>query len=599
MQNGWTKIVDNIQSDSIQYYGSDQEPNTVKPKQHQPLQQVEQVPASSSQTTFCPIGLKVKLLIGFSVVFSVVFAGAFYWFYNFTTYKTIARLRADMRSTLEGAIARIDEEELIALYQQGDPNEAGFSNDPRYFNQLAWFQTVHTIEPRAWLYSYIVAPASENRRAGAAAVNSDELEIVYLVDLWALHDPSKAAGFLESDVAGVAAHHVYRNNTLFQSEIYQDKWGEWMSASAPIGSVGEDAILVLGLDIEADYVSQVQQAIRQRVLIAYIITYAILFVLIYTLSEALTKRLSKLTQSAERISSGNFASLTQDRFPDELNRLAQVFEQMVNSIRNREQLIREGKQAEDEMRLALKEEREVNELKSRFVSMVSHELRTPLTILRTSLELLERYGNTVSLEKRQEYFQRSRISIAQMTQLLEDVLTIGRAEAGKLEFKPLDMDVVAFCRDIAHEIQVGMGMQHQIRFQSDRDSENAELDPNLLRSILTNLLSNAVKYSSPSSSIHFHLSFLEDWLVIEVTDSGIGIPQEDQALLFELFHRASNVSAIRGTGVGLAIVRQCVAHHRGRISFTSEEGEGTTFVIKLPRKVVYPGEWSSASVLRT
>lgn len=541
---------------------------------------------SIARTFARPVSLRVKLLVGFSVVFSLVFAGAFYWFYNFTTEKVIARLRADMRATLTGALTGVNVDELMGLYLEGNPDDEGFSDDPRYLNQLAWFETVHNIEPRAWLYSYAIGYSHKNRRAGPSAVQHGDLEIVYLVDLWSLYDPSKAARFLESDQAGIAARRVLRDGGMVESDLYEDKWGTWMSAFAPLKDQNGNVVAVLGLDIEAGYVQQLQRAIQRRVLIAFITTYSVFFVLIYVLSGILTRHLRELTQSAKQIGAGDYSlalSLTRgSTFPDELNTLAQVFEKMVENIRIREQLIREGKRAEDEMRIALAEERELNELKSRFVSMVSHELRTPLTVIRTSLELLERYGAIAPAEKRQKYYQRSRAAIETMNQLIEDVLMIGKAEAGMLEFQPLLLDLTQFCKELIEEIRLGVGHTHQVSFQCVGACGKAYLDPKLLRSILTNLLSNAIKYSAPGSTIEFELSCLSETASFKIRDQGIGIPQQDQPRLFQQFHRASNVNTIRGTGLGLAIVQQCVLHHQGEISFVSEEGVGTTFIVKLP-----------------
>lgn len=499
----------------------------------------------------------------------------------------MARLQLDMRHTLEGAMTGVNVEELVALYQDGTPNQVGFSDDPRYQKQLDWFETIHRIEPRAWLYSYVVAPSGQTRDRSHASARSQALEITYLVDLWSKYDLNKAAKFLESDIAGIAAYQVYYDGSIYESsDLYQDKWGNWLSAAAPLGRTSSGAIVVLGLDIEADYVLQVQQAIRNRVLISFVIAYSVLFVLLYVLSGILTNRLSRLTQSVQQIGLGNYAinlsSLSQTAYPDEMSTLANVFESMVDSIRIREQQIRAGKQTEYEMRLALQQEKELNELKSRFVSMVSHELRTPLTVIRTSLELLERYGHLASLAKRQEYFQRGRIAVETMTQLLEEVLIIGKAEANKLEFKPIAFSLEPFCYGIVEEIQLGIGVRHSIAVYCKNTDVLVTLDPTLLRSILTNLLTNAIKYSPDCSQVDFTLSCLEGDVVFEIRDQGIGIPLDDQPRLFELFHRAGNVSTIRGTGLGLAIVKQCVACHGGQITFTSEERVGTTFIVKLP-----------------
>jgi len=534
---------------------------------------------------FQPVSLRTKLLVGFSVVFTLVFSGAFYWFYSFTTDKVIARLRSDMRATLDGAAQGVDVDELMALYREGLPNESGFSDDPRYLELLAWFNTINSIEPRAWLYTYAVGTARYNRRVGSAAVTPDELEIVYLVDVWALHDPDKAANFLESDEAGIAARRVHLGGT-FESNIYQDKWGTWVSAFTPLRNQTGDVVAVLGLDVEASYVRQLQSAIQQRFVIAYIVTYSVFFVLIYLLSGMMTRNLRELTRSAEHISAGDYRRSVpierQSYFPDELDTLAQVFEEMVESIRIREQLIREGKRAQNEMQSALQEERELNELKSRFISMISHELRTPLTVIRTSLELLERYGHVASAEQQQKYYQRSRNAVEMMSQLIDDVLMVGKGESGGLEFTPVQMDVRQFCRELSAEIRQSIGNSHVLVFSSTGWHGQAYFDPKLLRSILNNLLSNAVKYSPAGSRIDFTLCCQDDMATFEVRDAGIGIPQDDQPRLFEMFHRASNVHAIRGTGLGLAIVRQCVVLHGGTITFTSQEGRGTCFTVALP-----------------
>ncbi len=522
------------------------------------------------------------------MVFSIVFAGVFYWFYNFTTDKITLRLRSDMRSTLEGAAAGVDVDELMALYAEGERNAEGFSDDPRYQNQLDWFEVVHSIEPRAWLYSGVVGIPDNLRRFGEPAVPPDRLEMVYLVDLWANYDLSKSVRFLESDEPSSRARQVYEQGQLIEeSEIYSDRWGSWLSAFAPLRDDEGRIVAVIGLDIEADYVLQVQQAIRDRFLLSFIVTYGILFVLIYVLSGVLTQRLTILTQSAERIALGNYdqdlSVSGQSPFPDEMHTLAQVFQFMINSIRTREQLIRAGKEAEDEMRHALEAERELNELKSRFVSMVSHELRTPLTVIRTSVELLEHYNRIATEDKKREYFLRIRSAIKTMIHLVEDVLTLSKAEAGKLEFCPTLIDLEQFCWDIVDEMQLSGNTGHTIIWSYEGGNPKAYIDRKLLRSILTNLLSNAIKYSANASEIEFKLFCSEQTAKFEIKDYGIGIPLADQPHLFESFHRARNAHTIRGTGLGLAIVQQCVLQHQGKITFVSQEGIGTTFCVTLPR----------------
>ncbi len=533
------------------------------------------------------VSLRVKLLLGFTLVFSVAFTGAFYWFYSFTTDHAIARLRKDMASTLGGAVKGVDVEELMALYREGEANAAGFSNDPRYQRQLEWFDTVHRIEQRAWLYSFVVDRPQNLRRIGPPAVGPEYQEAVYIVDLWAKYNPAKAARFLQSDIASSAARLVLEQDRVMeQSSIYDDSWGTWISAFAPLKDSTGKTVAILGLDIEADYVREVQRAILKQVIVAFFVGYAALFSLLYIFSGVLTRRLSDLTYAAQRIAAGDYDSTipfkTSGRLVDEMNILAQAFTSMIHSIRMREQLIQEGQQVAKQIRHALQEERELNELKSRFIAMVSHEVRTPLTVIRTSTELLDCYGDVAPAEKRQEYFLRIRSAVRHMTQLMEDVLTIGKADAGKLDFQPSWIDVEQFCQDILEEVRLGFSDGHVLEFIPCGNCHQAQLDKKLLRSILTNLLSNALKYSPPGSTIRLLLLCSPTLIEFTVHDEGIGIPLKDQPRLFELFHRASNATTIRGTGLGLAIVRQCVVSHRGDISFRSEEGVGTTFVVRLP-----------------
>lgn len=240
------------------------------------------------------------------------------------------------------------------------------------------------------------------------------------------------------------------------------------------------------------------------------------------------------------------------------------------------------KQAEAEIVKALERERELSELRSGFVSLVSHEFRTPLTTIQSSAELLERYNNRLSEEKKQNHYRRIQQAVQRMTQLLEDVLTIGKAEAGKLQFTPSPMDLVAFCRDLVESLQMSAKPQHQLNFVVIGDGSDAQMDEKLLGHILTNLLTNAIKYSPDGGTVQFDVVCDRTGVIFRIRDSGIGIPPEDLERLFESFGRASNVGAIPGTGLGLAIVKRCVDLHEGEITVESEVGVGTTFTVTLP-----------------
>jgi len=168
-----------------------------------------------------------------------------------------------------------------------------------------------------------------------------------------------------------------------------------------------------------------------------------------------------------------------------------------------------------------------------------------------------------------------------MTQLLNDMLLIGKAEVGKLECNPVELDVTQFCRDLVDEMLLSTTI-HTITFQCQGKCNNAYLDEKLLRHILSNLLSNAIKYSPLGGTVNFILIYGQGFAEFHIQDQGIGIPDADQSQLFNSFHRASNVGTISGTGLGLTIVKKSVDLHGGKITVKSEIGVGTKFVVSLP-----------------
>lgn len=243
--------------------------------------------------------------------------------------------------------------------------------------------------------------------------------------------------------------------------------------------------------------------------------------------------------------------------------------------------ISEVKRAEEETKKALQKERELGELKSRFVSMTSHEFRTPLATILSASELIENYGERLPPDEKRELLGLIKGSVKHMTHLLEQVLLIGKADAGKMDFVPAPLDVVAFCRRLLGELAQTDGAEHRLVLAADGISGRHALDEKLVRHILCNLLVNAIKYSPKGSEILLRVTQVEGRMRIEVSDHGIGIPPEDQPRLFDSFHRGRNVANISGTGLGLAIVRKAVDLHGGEITFTSELNRGTTFVVHL------------------
>ncbi|MGF1589054.1 MAG: ATP-binding protein [Pleurocapsa sp.] len=261
--------------------------------------------------------------------------------------------------------------------------------------------------------------------------------------------------------------------------------------------------------------------------------------------------------------------------------------------------ITERKQAEEDIRRTLEQEKTLNELKSRFVTMASHEFRTPLASILSSSELLEHYGHKWDDDKKLRHLYRIQSSVKHMTELLNDVLLLGKADAGKLKLNPTQINLVQFCQELVEEVGLNC-TTHQIIFQAEshlevttncgQKSPNSEdefcsavcMDEKILRHVLYNLLSNAIKYSPQAERVIFDLVCQSKQAIFRIQDFGIGIPVKDQEQLFDSFHRADNVGSIPGTGLGLPIVKRSVDLHSGSIVMTSQIDQGSTFTVTLP-----------------
>jgi len=244
--------------------------------------------------------------------------------------------------------------------------------------------------------------------------------------------------------------------------------------------------------------------------------------------------------------------------------------------------VTERKAAEEQLRRALVRERELGELKSNFVSLVSHEFRTPLEVILSSAEILERYHQRLAPAQRTKQLRSIRDAVRRMAEMMNEVLLLGRFEAGRVEFHPAGLNLPSFQRRMREEIVAAAGPGAVIELRAGPDLEGALADEGLLGHIFTNLLSNAVKYSPPGVPVEFVIEREGSDAVFTVTDRGCGIPAADQRRLFQSFHRGSNVGQRSGTGLGLVIVKRCVERHGGTISFVSREGEGSTFTVRLP-----------------
>ncbi|NEQ29736.1 MAG: PAS domain S-box protein, partial [Leptolyngbya sp. SIO4C5] len=251
--------------------------------------------------------------------------------------------------------------------------------------------------------------------------------------------------------------------------------------------------------------------------------------------------------------------------------------------------ISDRKQAETEMQKALQRERELSELKSRFVSMTSHEFRTPLAVIASSAGILKDFGHKLSESRKQRHLETIQTYVHHTTQLLDDILLLNRVDSGRVDCAPVALDLAAFCQELIEDMQFNAA-EHTLKVMLEDapdwpDNTAAwlvKIDPKLLRQILVNLISNGVKYSAAGTCITLSLKRYPQTVALSVTDEGIGILPSDQEHLFESFHRGTNVGATQGTGLGLSIVKRCVELHGGTLSFASVPLKGTTFTVHLP-----------------
>lgn len=223
---------------------------------------------------------------------------------------------------------------------------------------------------------------------------------------------------------------------------------------------------------------------------------------------------------------------------------------------------------------------ELSSFKIRLFSMASHELRTPLSTILLSAQFLE---SDLLTTDRTRIYGRIRAAAKRMNRLLNDLLTLARAESGKIEFSPETLNLKLFCQQLIEEVQFSFENPPTIRLLAGEDDPKAYLDPQLLRAILTNLLSNAVKYADTTPQVTLSIARCSQKIVFQVKDKGIGISAADQKRLYEAFYRGSNVGEISGTGLGLSVVSACLQIHQGTLTCQSELDKGTTFEVVVPQ----------------
>jgi len=238
--------------------------------------------------------------------------------------------------------------------------------------------------------------------------------------------------------------------------------------------------------------------------------------------------------------------------------------------------------AHDRLAEALTHERELNTMKTNFISMVTHELRTPLSVVQSSTDILSRYLDRLPDEKRAEHFRAISHAVHRITDLSDEVLLFSRFESQRVQLKVAPLALESLCQSLVGELQSATSEKCPITFTGEPSLPMAHADERLLRHVLVNLLSNAVKYSSNGSPVFLKLTRQGDHAIFVIEDHGMGIAASEQARLFHSFHRGSNVEHLPGTGLGLVIVKRCVELHGGTIALQSEEGKGTSVTVHLP-----------------
>jgi PAS domain S-box-containing protein len=261
-----------------------------------------------------------------------------------------------------------------------------------------------------------------------------------------------------------------------------------------------------------------------------------------------------------------------------------IFQNITELVSYRNELETKVNERTKELNEALEREIELNKLKSRFVSMASHEFRTPLSAINFAAGSLRKYSEKLSHDSRIKKLDKIEEQVAHMTALLEDVLVVGRSEAGKITFNPQLVNFNKFIRPVIDEVYSTSDKTHKITLLNKNEDATVLIDEKLGRNIFINLLTNAIKFSPGKKEVIIEVNSDDEMTRIKVTDFGLGIKEDNLENIFIPFQRGENVETIQGTGLGLVIVKQAVDLHSGEIKVSSVINKGTTFIINLPKK---------------
>ena len=266
-----------------------------------------------------------------------------------------------------------------------------------------------------------------------------------------------------------------------------------------------------------------------------------------------------------------------------VNTLMETNKALRNEISERKNIELALLKSKEETQEALESEKNLSELKSRFITTASHEFRTPLSTILSSAKLIGRYADESGQESRMKHIKRIETAVKNLNNILYDLLTWNKFEENKILFRPVNFDLTELIKEVIEEVQIDSKIGQDIYYEHEGESKEIVSDPVFIKNILINLLSNAIKYSNEAQSVFVFSKIDASNLYLEVKDYGIGIPAEEQQFLFDRFFRANNVESIQGTGLGLNIVKKYVSSMNGEISFQSEQNKGSSFFIRIPR----------------
>ncbi|WP_304064272.1 PAS domain-containing sensor histidine kinase [Pedobacter glucosidilyticus] len=258
------------------------------------------------------------------------------------------------------------------------------------------------------------------------------------------------------------------------------------------------------------------------------------------------------------------------------SRLEHLVEERTEALQS---IVAQLQNAKEEVSLSLEKEKELNQLKSRFVSMASHEFRTPLSSIQLSASLIEKYAQEYQNPNIAKHVGKIKVGVGNLTNILNDFLSLERLEAGKINPQAAPFDLVKLAEEITEEMQLIAKQNQNIIYQHTGKSSLVTLDAALLKNCIINLIANAIKYSGENTFIEFNTELDEKRCMVMIKDDGIGIPVNDQKHLFEPFFRANNTGSIPGTGLGLNIVNRYIKLMNGEVEFESAENKGAKFTL--------------------